>query len=240
MGALPNATYIGFTGTPIDQIAYGKGTFKVFGGDDREGYLDKYSIARVDRDGATVPLHYALAPNDLRVTREKLEQEFLDSDRIGGRQRHRGAEPHPGTGGDAQEHAQEPGTRRAVARTSRSTSARTSSRWASRRSWSPSIGRRVPLQEGARPAPAARVVRRSSSAAGTTTRRACPLPPLRRGGEERVRKAFRKPDEQPEDPDRDREAPDRLRRPDPVRDVPRQADAGPRPAAGDRACEQAV
>ena len=25
MGALPNATYLGFTGTPIDRTAYGKG-----------------------------------------------------------------------------------------------------------------------------------------------------------------------------------------------------------------------
>ena len=28
MGALPNATYIGFTGTPIDRLAHGEGTFK--------------------------------------------------------------------------------------------------------------------------------------------------------------------------------------------------------------------
>jgi len=34
MAALPNATYIGFTGTPIDKTVYGKGTFKVFGKDD--------------------------------------------------------------------------------------------------------------------------------------------------------------------------------------------------------------
>jgi type I restriction enzyme R subunit len=45
MGALPNATYLGFTGTPIDKTAYGRGTFKVFGTDDPKGYLDKYSIA---------------------------------------------------------------------------------------------------------------------------------------------------------------------------------------------------
>ena len=49
MAALPNATLIGFTGTPIDKTAYGKGTFKVFGGEDDQGYLDKYSIARVHR-----------------------------------------------------------------------------------------------------------------------------------------------------------------------------------------------
>jgi len=78
MGALPNATYIGFTGTPIDRTAHGKGTFKVFGRDDPKGYLDKYSIRESIQDGTTVPLHYALAPNDLRVDRETLEREFLD------------------------------------------------------------------------------------------------------------------------------------------------------------------
>jgi type I restriction enzyme R subunit len=77
MGALPNATYIGFTGTPIDQTAHGKGTFKVFGTDDPKGYLDKYTIKESVEDGTTVPLHYSLAPNDLRVDRETLEREFL-------------------------------------------------------------------------------------------------------------------------------------------------------------------
>ena len=78
MGALPKATYLGFTGTPIDKTAYGKGTFKVFGVDDPQGYLDKYSIAESIEDGTTVPLYYALAPNELRVEREVLEKEFLD------------------------------------------------------------------------------------------------------------------------------------------------------------------
>lgn len=77
MGALPHATYIGFTGTPIDKTAHGKGTFKVFGADDPKGYLDKYSIRESIEDGTTVPLHYALAPNELRVDRETLEREFL-------------------------------------------------------------------------------------------------------------------------------------------------------------------
>jgi len=77
MGALPNATYLGFTGTPIDKTAYGKGTFKVFGIDDPQGYLDKYSIAESIEDGATVRLYYALAPNELRVDRDVLEREFL-------------------------------------------------------------------------------------------------------------------------------------------------------------------
>jgi type I restriction enzyme R subunit len=75
--ALPNATYIGFTGTPIDKLSKGQGTFKVFGVDDEQGYLDKYNIAESVEDGTTVRLNYALAPSDLRVDRETLEREFL-------------------------------------------------------------------------------------------------------------------------------------------------------------------
>jgi len=78
MGALPNATYVGFTGTPIDRSAHGKGTFKVFGTEDPETrYLDKYSIRESIKDGTTVRLHYSLAPNDLQVDRDVLEREFL-------------------------------------------------------------------------------------------------------------------------------------------------------------------
>ena len=74
MGALPNATYIGFTGTPIDKTAYGKGTFITFGIDDPpHGYLDKYSIAESIADDTTVPLHYTLAANELLVDKETLE-----------------------------------------------------------------------------------------------------------------------------------------------------------------------
>jgi type I restriction enzyme, R subunit len=76
VAALPNATYFGFTGTPIDKITYGKGTFKVFGKDDEKGYLDKYTIAESIEDGTTVPLHYALAPSEIRVPQEMLEKEF--------------------------------------------------------------------------------------------------------------------------------------------------------------------
>jgi type I restriction enzyme, R subunit len=78
MGALPNATYIGFTGTPIDRTAFGKGTFLTFGKDDPpRGYLDKYSISESIEDGTTIPLHYSLAPNELKVDRATLENEFL-------------------------------------------------------------------------------------------------------------------------------------------------------------------
>ncbi|OIP35035.1 MAG: deoxyribonuclease HsdR [Deltaproteobacteria bacterium CG12_big_fil_rev_8_21_14_0_65_43_10] len=78
VGALPDATLIGFTGTPIDKTAYGKGTFKIFGKEDKTGYLDKYSIAESIEDGTTLSLNYTLAPNDIRVPLEQLEKEFLE------------------------------------------------------------------------------------------------------------------------------------------------------------------
>lgn len=78
MAALPNATYIGFTGTPIDKTAHGQGTFKTFGVDDApDGYLDKYSIKESIEDGTTLPLFYALAPNELRVPSETMDKEFF-------------------------------------------------------------------------------------------------------------------------------------------------------------------
>ena len=77
MAALPNATLIGFTGTPIDLTAYGKGTFKVFGKEDEQGYLDKYSIAESIEDGTTLPLRYTHAPNNICLPEALLEEEFL-------------------------------------------------------------------------------------------------------------------------------------------------------------------
>ena len=77
MAGLPNATYIGFTGTPVDRTVYGKGTFKTFGCEDDKGYLHKYSIADSIEDGTTLPLYYQLAPNEMLVPHETLDAEFL-------------------------------------------------------------------------------------------------------------------------------------------------------------------
>jgi type I restriction enzyme R subunit len=77
MAGLPNATFIGFTGTPVDKTAYGKGTFKTFGCEDDKGYLHKYSIAESIEDGTTLPLYYQLAPNEMLVPHEVMEKEFL-------------------------------------------------------------------------------------------------------------------------------------------------------------------
>lgn len=78
LAAMPNATILGFTGTPIDKTEYGAGTFKIFGRDDEKGYLDKYSIRESIEDGTTLELNYALAPSKLRVPAEILESEFLN------------------------------------------------------------------------------------------------------------------------------------------------------------------
>src|SRR5207247_6403758 len=70
MAGLPNSSFIGFTGTPVDKTAYGKGTFKTFGCEDDKGYLHTYSISESIEDGTTLPLYYNLAPNEMLVPHE--------------------------------------------------------------------------------------------------------------------------------------------------------------------------
>ena len=77
MAAVPNATIIGFTGTPIDRTAEGKGTFKIFGADDEQGYLDKYSIAESIEDETTLPIRHTMAPSDMTAPAEQLDREFF-------------------------------------------------------------------------------------------------------------------------------------------------------------------
>lgn len=67
--ALPNAVFIGFTGTPIDKED--KSTPRTFG-----GYIDKYSIKQAVDDGATVKIVYEGRRPDLQVVGESLEELF--------------------------------------------------------------------------------------------------------------------------------------------------------------------
>jgi type I restriction enzyme R subunit len=76
MAGIPNAVFIGFTGTPVDKTAYGKGTFKTFGTADAGGYTHKYSIRESIEDGTTLPLYYNLAPNEMLASPELMEKEF--------------------------------------------------------------------------------------------------------------------------------------------------------------------
>ena len=77
MAALPNATLIGFTGTPIARTAQGEGTFKIFSPDDDQGYLDKYSIAESIADETTLPIKHVMAPSTMTVPVEQLDKEFF-------------------------------------------------------------------------------------------------------------------------------------------------------------------
>jgi type I restriction enzyme R subunit len=77
MGALPNATIIGFTGTPIARTASGEGTFKIFGAQDDRGYLDKYSIRESIADETTLPIKHVLAPSEMTLPLELVDKEFL-------------------------------------------------------------------------------------------------------------------------------------------------------------------
>lgn len=77
MAAVPRATIIGFTGTPIARTAQGEGTFKIFGREDELGYLDKYSIKESIEDETTLPIKHVLAPSDMTVPVERLDQEFF-------------------------------------------------------------------------------------------------------------------------------------------------------------------
>ena len=63
--ALPNASFIGFTGTPIEKED--KSTKAVFG-----EYVDVYDIAQAVADGATVPISY-----ESRLVKIKMNNEAV-------------------------------------------------------------------------------------------------------------------------------------------------------------------
>jgi type I restriction enzyme R subunit len=69
--ALPNAAFIGFTGTPIE--AADKSTPAVFG-----DYIDIYDIRRAVEDGATVPIYYEGRLAKLQLREE--ERPHIDPD----------------------------------------------------------------------------------------------------------------------------------------------------------------
>ncbi len=77
MAAVPKATIIGFTGTPIAKTAQGEGTFKIFGTQDQLGYLDKYSIAESIEDETTLPIKHVMAPSEMTVPVDQLDKEFF-------------------------------------------------------------------------------------------------------------------------------------------------------------------
>ncbi|MEH6948310.1 type I restriction endonuclease subunit R [Bacillus sp. JJ634] len=67
--ALPNATFIGFTGTPIDKKT--RSTTGKFG-----SYIDKYTIEQAVEDGATVPIYYESRLPNVHVKGDSLDEIF--------------------------------------------------------------------------------------------------------------------------------------------------------------------
>jgi len=68
--ALPNAAFIGFTGTPIDKKD--RSTPKTFG-----SYIDKYGIKEAVEDGATVKIIYEGRKPKLQIKGDTLEEVFI-------------------------------------------------------------------------------------------------------------------------------------------------------------------
>lgn len=77
MAALPSATIIGFTGTPVGSAEGGSGSFQIFGAQDETGYLDRYSIQESIDDGTTLPIRYMMAPSNMTIPTEQLDEEFF-------------------------------------------------------------------------------------------------------------------------------------------------------------------
>ncbi len=67
--ALPNACFIGFTGTPIDKKD--RSTPQTFG-----SYIHTYTIEQAVQDGATVPIYYESRLPDIHIYGENLETIF--------------------------------------------------------------------------------------------------------------------------------------------------------------------
>ncbi|HEY7830470.1 MAG TPA: HsdR family type I site-specific deoxyribonuclease [Solirubrobacteraceae bacterium] len=77
LAAVPNATIIGFTGTPVSSTKRGLGSFEIFGSQDEDGFLDKYSIVESIEDETTLPIKYKLAPSSMRMSTENLDEQFF-------------------------------------------------------------------------------------------------------------------------------------------------------------------
>ena len=67
--ALPNACFLGFTGTPIDKKD--RSTLRTFG-----PYIDTYTIEQAVQDGATVPIFYESRLPELQIIGQTVDQVF--------------------------------------------------------------------------------------------------------------------------------------------------------------------
>ena len=235
--ALPNATFIGFTGTPIELDD--RDTRSVFG-----DYIDVYDIQRAVEDGATVPIYY-----ESRLAQARPEAGGAAEARRGVRGGDRGR-----GGAAAREAEVEVGAargrrrRREAARADRRrprralrAAARGDGRQGDDRLHEPADLRR-PVRRDRRAA--ARVARRRRRRGrdqgrhdrlGDRTRPSGSRTSARKARREALAKRVQGSRRPARARDRARHVADRLRRAVPAHDVRRQADARARADAGDRA-----
>lgn len=75
--ALPNATFIGLTGTPVS--TKDRNTWETFGcKDDPNGVLNHYSVERSIADGATLPIHLESRLVDYQIDHDALNEAFTE------------------------------------------------------------------------------------------------------------------------------------------------------------------
>lgn len=75
--SLPNATFIGFTGTPIDFDD--RSTVEVFG-----EYIDIYDMTQAVEDGATVPIYYENRTAKIKLNEELLKKIDVEYEKMAG------------------------------------------------------------------------------------------------------------------------------------------------------------
>ncbi len=223
--ALPNAFLFGLTGTPINRRD--RNTFYAFGADeDEKGYMSRYGFEESIRDGATLPLHFEPRLVELHIDKAAIDQAYaeltgglsdLDKDNLAKAAAKmailvKAPERVQKICADIARHFQEKVAPERLQ------------------------GHGGHLRPGVLPALQGRAgqgdARRGERDRdlGQRQRRALQAlrPRPRRGGE--AARPLPRPERPAEDPDRHRQAADRLRRADPAGDVPRQAAARPHPA----------
>lgn len=67
--ALPNASYLGFTATPIEKED--RSTINTFG-----GYISQYTIDQSEKDGSTVPIYYESRLAKLQINDPRINEHF--------------------------------------------------------------------------------------------------------------------------------------------------------------------
>ena len=239
--ALPNASFVGFTGTPIEKTD--ANTRAVFG-----DYISVYDIQRAVVDGATVPIYYEsrLAKLELKESeRPRIDPEFeeaTEGEEVERKEKlkSRWAQLEAVVGSEKRIKLDRARPGRALREPTR----RDGGQGDGGRDEPPHRRRSVPGIVALRPEWHGEDDEHGALKVVMTGSASDPLdwqPHIRnKARREALAARFRDADRPVPDRDRARHVADGLRRAEPAHDVRRQADARPRPDAGDRAREPRV